>query len=413
MFPEESRPMRPVGRFTVSVLLVPLVLAGCGKGGDSSRIKSPDGSPVLARVGDYLITAKQVETRIRESVGEASYEESVKNPDIIQVALNALVDQVVWGKAAEEAGYAKDVNLRREAYLYETELLGNAYLADTVNRQVEPTDEEITDFYEKYKANYSTPVRVSVRHVMAKDRARVETAAKRILNGEEFAAVARDMSEDENTRELGGALGFVSAREGVLGLGEDPGFLSAALKLEPGQTSGVIQSAKGYHVILCEAREGGVPRPIEEVRDDIIKRVQSGGKMAEVYNNALYAARTKHKAEIIQDAVDAYSGVSDSVERLWEVVEMQPNERGQIEVLRRIAMDFNKHELADDAQLRIAWLYAARLDEPKRAQKAVGSLKTRFPHSDLIPAGEWLEANLEDKELPLLSFDDLKAKKPS
>jgi predicted HTH domain antitoxin len=197
------------------------------------------------------------------------------------------------------------------------------------------------------------------------------------------------------------------------GLGEDPAFLSAALQLEPGQTSGVIQSAKGYHIILCEAREGGVPRPLEEVRDDIIKRVQTGGKMAQVYNDALYAARKKYRAEIIQDAVDAYSGVGDSVERLWEVVDMQPNERGQIEVLRRIAMDFDKHDLADDAQLRIAWLYAAKLDEPKRAQKAVGSLKTRFPKSNLIPAAEWLEAHLGDRELPLLTFDDLKAKKPS
>jgi len=405
--------MRFQGRFPACALLVTLVLAGCGKGGDSARIKSPDGSPVMARVGDYLITAKQVETRIRESVGEVSYEESVKNPDVIQVALNALVDQVTWGKAAQEAGYDKDVNLRRDVYLYETQLLGQAYLADTVDRQIEPTDEEINDFYEKYKVNYSSPVRVSVRHIMAKDRSTVETAAKRVLNGEDFAKVAREMSEDENTKELGGALGFVSAREGVLGLGEDPAFLSAALQLQPGQTSGVIQSAKGYHIILCEAREGGVPRPLEEVRDDIIKRVQTGGKMAQVYNDALYAARKKYQAEIIQDAVDAYSGVGDSVERLWEVVEMQPNERGQIEVLRRIAMDFDKHELADDAQLRIAWLYAAKLDEPKRAQKAVGSLKTRFPKSNLIPAGEWLEAHLRDRELPLLSFDDLKTKKPS
>jgi hypothetical protein len=406
--------MRHPGRFSLSALLVLLALTGCGRGGGgSAQIKSPDGSPVMARVGDYLITAKQVETRIRESVGEGSYEESIKNPDVIQVALSALIDQVVWGKAAADAGYDKDVNIRREAYLYETELLGRAYLADTVNRQVEPTDEEINEFYEKYKVNYSTPVRVSVRHIMGKDRVTVETAAKRVLNGEDFARVAREMSEDENTKELGGALGFVSQREGVLGLGVDPGFLSAALQLEPGQTSGVIQSAKGYHLILCEAREGGEPRPLEEVRDDIIKRVQTGGKMAEVYNTALDAARRKYKAEIIQDAVDSYTGVSDSVDRLWEVVEMQPNERGQIEVLRRIAMDFNKHELADDAQLRIAWLYAAKLDEPRRAQKAIGALKTRFPDSQLMPAAEWLEAHIQDKELALMTFDDLKAKKPS
>ena len=409
--------MRHSGSFPISAFLLVLAMSGCGKGSASAPlpggIKSPDGSPVLARVGNYLITAKQVETRIRESVGERSYEESVKNPDIIQVALGALIDQIVWGKAAEEAGYDKDINVRRDVYMYQSQIIGQSYLNDTVSRQIDPTEEEIVEFYEKYKENYATAVRVSVRHVMAKERSRVEAAARRVLAGEDFAKVARELSEDENTRELGGALGFVSAQEGALGLGTDAQFLSAALKLQPGETSGVIQSGRGYHLILCEAREGGLPRPMDEVRDDIIKRVQNSAKKTDVYNQALTDARKKYKAEIIQDAVDAYTGVGDSVERLWEVVEMQPNERGQIEVLRRIVMDFNKHELADDAQLRIAWLYAAKLDEPRRAQKALGALKTRFPDSDLIPAADWLDAHIKDKELPLLSFDDLKAKKPA
>ncbi|TPW16577.1 MAG: foldase protein PrsA [bacterium] len=403
------------GFVTASLVLLSLLGSGCGRGSGKSpgTIKSPDGSPVLAKVGTYLITAKQVETRIRESVGEGSYEESVKNPDIIQVGLAALIDQVVWGKAGEEAGYDRDENLRRDVYLYQTQLIGQKYLEDTVNRQVEPSEEEVVEFYEKYKANYSSPVRVSVRHVMARERSRVEAAARRILMGEDFAKVAREMSEDANTRELGGALGFVSVREGALGLGTDQGFLAAALALQPGETSPVIQSAMGYHIILCEAREGGVPRPMDEVRDDIVRRVQSSGKLAELYNNALFDARKKYKAEILQDAVDSYTGVNDSVERLWEVVEMQPNERGQIEVLRRIATDFIKHELADDSQLRIAWLYAARLEEPRKAQKAIGALKTRFPDSNLLPAAAWLEAHMSDRDIALVTFEELKTKKPS
>ena len=152
---------------------------------------------------------------------------------------------------------------------------------------------------------------------------------------------------------------------------------------------------------------------MEEVRDDIIKRVQSGGMLAEVYNSALHAARKKQKAEFFQEALDAYTGVSDSVERLWEVVELQPNERGQVEVLRRIANDFPMHELADDAQLRIAWLYAVKLEEPTKATKALGAFKARFPKSKLLPAGAWLEAHLHDSDIALLTFDDLKLKKPA
>jgi len=89
---------------------------------------------------------------------------------------------------------------------------------------------------------------------------------------------------------------------------------------------------------------------------------------------------------------------------------MQPNERGQIEVLRRIAFDFPNNEMADDAQLRIAYLYAVRLKEPRRAEKALANLKSRFPRSNLLPAAEWLKAHLKDADIPVKSFDELKAK---
>jgi peptidyl-prolyl cis-trans isomerase C len=393
-------------------LFLLLAVVGCNRGGSSSggRIQSPDGSPVLAVVGDYPITAKQVEARIRESVGERSFEESMKNPDIIQVALGALVDQVVWGKAAEAAGYDKDVNIERDIYLYATKLRGDQYLKDTVDRQLEPTEEEIEEFYNRYQENYSTPIRVSVRHIQLPDRVSAESALKRVLEGAEFSALARELSQDQNTRELGGALGYVSRAEGALGLGTDGAFLSAALQLKPGEVSPVVQSARGWHVIFCEAREGGEVRPLEEVRDDVAKRVQVHGKISDVYNTALDEARRKYKAELIQDAIDEYTGVGDSVERLWEVVEMQPNDRGQIEVLRRIAMDFKEHDMADDAQLRIAYIYACKLGEPRRAQKALGALKIRFPKSDLLTAGEWLEQNLDNKDLVRMTFDDLKAR---
>lgn len=401
------------GRVVILAVSLALAVGSCGRstsnGGKAPQ--SPDGSPVLARVGDYLVTAKQVEERIRTSVGEKTFDEAIKNPDVIQIALSALIDQLAWGEAARAAGYTKDINIRRAVWLYETELLGRAYLGDTVEKQTAPTEQEIQEFYEKYKDHYMSPIRVSVRHIQCATRDRAEAALRRVLNGDDFAQVAREMSEDQATKELGGALGFVSEQEGVLGLGKDRNFLSAALRLQPGETSPAIESSRAWHVIHCEAREGGELKPIDDVRDDIVRRIQVTGKISDTYNNALADVRKKYHAEIIQEAVDAYTGVNDSVERLWGVVDMQPNDRAQVEVLRRIAFDFPKHPLADDAQLRIAYIYACRVDEPRRAEKALGNMITRFPDSELIPAARWLRDHLKDKEITSLSFEDLKARK--
>lgn len=403
------------GRVIILAAVLALAVGSCGRStsGGGKAPQSPDGSPVLARVGDYLVTANQVEERIRTSVGEKTFDEAIKNPDVIQIALAALIDQLSWGAAARDAGYSKDINLRRAVWLYETELLGKAYLGDTVDRQVMPSEQEIQEFYDKYKDHYMSPVRVSVRHIQCSTQEKAEAALRRVLNGEDFSQLARELSEDQATRELGGALGFVSEQEGVLGLGKDRSFLGAALSLQPGETSPAVQSARAWHVIHCEAREGGELKPLDTVRDDVIRRVQVSGKLSDLYNNALADVRKKYHAEILQDAVDAYTGVNDSVERLWNVVDMQPNDRAQLEVLRRIAFDFSKHPLADDAQLRIAYIYGCKIDEPRRAEKAIGNLISRFPDSDLIPAAKWLRDHLKDKEITSLSFEDLKTRKSS
>jgi parvulin-like peptidyl-prolyl isomerase len=396
-------------------ILVVVALGGCDNEQQVKKLgkvpASPDGSRVLARVGDYVITEKQVEARITEaSKSKENAETNRRNPDVVQIALAALVDQVVWGKAAEDAGYDKDPNISRDAYLYKTQLMATKYLADKVEPKTTPTEQEIVEFYEKYKQNYTKPVRIAARHIQLSTREQAEDVLKQLLNGAPFQEMARRYSEDANTKEIGGALGFISVEEGVLGLGKDIEFLTEALKLEKGQTSPAIKSSKGWHIVYCEEREGGVPLSLEEVRDDVIRRVKMGGKISETYNYTLAEMRAKYKTEIYAEQVDAMTGVSDSAKRLWEVVDMQPNERGQIEVLRRIAFDFPQDDLADDAQLRIAYIYAVKLKEPKRAEKALLNMKARFPRSDLRPAAEWLHERISEPEIDLKSFDDLKLK---
>jgi peptidyl-prolyl cis-trans isomerase C len=391
-------------------------LVACGDNDATGRKQgsppaSPDGSRVLAVVGDYPITEKQVETRIRESTkNEESQATNLQNPDIVQIALSALIDQVVWAKAAEDAGYDKNLQIERDAYMYKTQLLATAYLADRIEKEAEPSEEEVVEFYEKNKHNFVKPVRIAARHIQVSSREKAEDLLKQLLLGAEFQSLAKAHSEDANTRDIGGALGFVSLQDGALGIGRDPQFLGEALKLRKDELSKVIQSSKGFHIVYCESREGGDEIPLEEVRDEVVRRIKVGGKLADVYNSRLSEARRKYKAEIFEAQVDAMTGVSDSAKRLWEVVEMQPNDRGQIEVLRRITFDFPHDDLADDAQLKIAYIYALKLKEPKRAEKALTNLKSRFPRSELIGAADWLLSRLKEAEIDVHSFDELKLK---
>src|SRR5690606_14114200 len=142
--------------------------------------------------------------------------------------------------------------------------------------QIEPEEDEITamladqaarvrEFYDRNPHRYKQPERIRARHVLvrvppsateaeeAEARGRIEAALARIRGGEDFEAVARDVSEDPGSKDQGGDLGFFARGQMV------PPFEEAAFALEPGQTSEIVRTDFGFHVIRLEER-----KPAEE-----------------------------------------------------------------------------------------------------------------------------------------------------
>ncbi|MGV3589221.1 MAG: foldase protein PrsA, partial [Adhaeribacter sp.] len=81
-------------------------------------------------------------------------------------------------------------------------------------------------------------------------RNRLLELKKRIQAGESFATLATQYSEDPGSAAKGGELGFFKKRELV------PEYEAAALKLEPGQLTDVVESQFGFHLIQLIERRG-------------------------------------------------------------------------------------------------------------------------------------------------------------
>ncbi len=100
---------------------------------------------------------------------------------------------------------------------------------------------------------------VHARHILCAAKAACEAARARITAGEDFAAVAKDVSEDTTSARRGGDLDWVA--RGMLP-GRD--FEDALFSLDPGQLSPVVKSEFGYHVI--EVLEVDPDRPLDETQ---------------------------------------------------------------------------------------------------------------------------------------------------
>ncbi len=84
----------------------------------------------------------------------------------------------------------------------------------------------------------------------AQVRDRAQAILDRVKNGEDFAKLAQQYSEDPGSKALGGDLGYFR-REVML-----PEFVDAAFRLKPGEVSGLVETQFGYHIIKVEDVRG-------------------------------------------------------------------------------------------------------------------------------------------------------------
>ncbi|QXI40153.1 SurA N-terminal domain-containing protein [Pseudomonas xantholysinigenes] len=116
--------------------------------------------------------------------------------------------------------------------------------------QVKVNDDELKALYEKEIANLGEQrhaahilIEVNGKTTDAQAKARIEEVQQRLAKGEDFAALAKEFSQDPGSASSGGDLGF--AGPGVY----DPAFEDALYKLNKDQVSAPVRTEYGYHLI--------------------------------------------------------------------------------------------------------------------------------------------------------------------
>ena len=144
------------------------------------------------------------------------------------------------------------------------------------------TDAEVEKYYTEHVKEFETPRQAKAAHVLvrvaetggseAEDKARAKVAdiIRRVKAGEDFATLAKTLSDDSGTANMGGDLGLVSQGEMV------PQLEQALFALKKGEVSPEpVRTPFGFHAIkVMEVREGG-RKPLKEVAGQIRERLQA------------------------------------------------------------------------------------------------------------------------------------------
>ena len=261
--------------------------------GDLQQINAADREVLEQFITDKLMDAEVRESGIRVTDDDVDrYIEQVKKN-------NRLSDDDFKATLTREG-----LNLASYKISVKTELEKAEILDRNVKRKVSITDDDVERYYKINSKNYRANERARIRHILLSlpekaqpEQVEVVTAKakdlhRRVLAGEDFAALAREFSEGAG-RSDGGDIGWINRGTLLSGLEE-----VAFEKLTPGKISEPFRTSLGLHIVKLEAREAGTILPLTTVAPKI-KQELINKAMEERFAKWLKSdLRRKHRVDV-------------------------------------------------------------------------------------------------------------------
>ena len=255
-----------------------------------------------------------------EVVRELMYQEGkAKNIEVPPEKINEEIKgmQSAYSNEAEftEALNQRNIGMDDLRKSIELDFLARQLLDGQIKGKVNIPDEAVQKFYDENKERFLRPESFRAQHIFisiypiemlekqtveeleakrepltAEAEKKANAVYKELTDGGDFSALAQKYSDDAGSSSRGGDLDFVY--KGVF----DPTFDEAVSKLKPGETSGVVKTSYGFHIIKLNETRPAEYAPLSEVKEAIQKYLfmDESRKLAQEYIAGL---RKKAKIE--------------------------------------------------------------------------------------------------------------------
>ncbi len=316
---------------TLAMALVTL-LAGVACSGKQ------EGADVMATVNGHKITRTEVEKYFNNQTAQSPQKPGAEQADSLRLSiLRELIDNEILMQRAEKLGLLatdEEVNSKlaeikapytQEEFdkrLKERDLTLDDFKRDLrrsitvdkvlnkeVTSKINISDDDITAYYNQHKAEFNliepqyhlaqilvtTQPNPQVKNMKAQNegdaRKKIQMTANRLDSGDDFATVAMNYSEQPETSQNGGDLGFVPESS----LKTDRIAYDAINKLKPGQYTGVLPVADpnshqiyGYRIVKLISKEAAGQRELKDPRVQQAIREQLRDRLEQLLKAAYY-----------------------------------------------------------------------------------------------------------------------------
>lgn len=263
-------------------------------------------------LGEGMVTAEkltEIKTTVLENLiyNELLYQESQKiGIKVEEKEINEAYDSRK-AQFSSETEFLETLNLYKfTAAEFKDQIRWGLSIQYFINKQFTVSDEEAKQFYNDNPDEFLEPAQAKVSHIMimvdsSADQAKkeaakkqLEEALKRLKAGEDFAALAKEVSEDIDTKENGGDLDYFYKGQMVQYMGDKvQAFEDASFALKPGEISDIVETGYGYHIIKLIDKKDPTKISFDISKEDIMSYLQNNK-----VNKYVTELRAKAKVEI-------------------------------------------------------------------------------------------------------------------
>jgi len=243
--------------------------------------------------GSASVSDAEIRQEFQKRSTKVKFDYAVLSQDELRKGLHPTDEELKAFYTRNQARYKDSIPEKRKIqYAF---LDKNAILAQA---QVTPAD--IQSYYDQHKDQYRVPEEVKVSHILIKTppagpdgkvddkgveeaRKKTEDVLKQLKGGAKFEDLAKKYSDDPGSAKRGGDLGWIGRGRTV------PEFEKAAFSQAKGQTSDLVKSSYGFHIIRTEDKHEPHLKTLDEVKAEIepLIRQQKASRMLENAGNAL------------------------------------------------------------------------------------------------------------------------------
>jgi peptidyl-prolyl cis-trans isomerase C len=298
-------------------------MAASDKKKEQQNAATVNGKPIT--MSDYKAKIDQTKRRV-EMTGRQVDEKDMDS--LKKKALEELINTVLLEQEAQKRGikaddaevdaqlealkknttpenfqkFLKQANMTESTFrgLFASEMVIRKLIEQDVAPKIVVTAEEVKAFYDGNPDLFKTPDMVRASHILvkvdknateeekAKALEKIKGIQKRVQGGEDFAQVAKEVS-DCPSKAQGGDLDFFTKDRMA------PPFANAAFSMKPGDTSDIVETEFGYHIIRVTDRKEAGTLTFDEVKPRIEQHLRSEKISQEIPK---YIETLKSKAKI-------------------------------------------------------------------------------------------------------------------